>query len=188
MGDWTKFGQVSNICPIFVQFMSKFCICPIFVQSRVKCLIFVYYLSKVCTEKTNLSKNFNDGQNLDECLSNICPLFNRGWAKKQLVQPLSRYCQCQKFVQYLSNFFRQGFRDILSDFCPMFVHVQYLSMSKVCPTLKTTLVGYHSFTSTKIIWALHWISLSTRDIGLEQIRAISHSRCKRLSTPHYNRF
>ena len=45
MGDWTKFGQVSNICPIFVQFMSKFCICPIFVQSRVNCLIFVYYLS-----------------------------------------------------------------------------------------------------------------------------------------------
>ena len=31
-------------------------------------------------------------------------------------------------------------------------------------------------------------SLSTRDLGLEEISVISDSRCKRSSTPRYNRF
>ena len=128
----------------------------------------------------------------DKTWTNVCQIFVYYLTEVEQKSSLSNLCPDIVPVQSLSNicpiFFWHGFRDILSDFCPMFVHVQYLSMSKVCPTLKTTLVGYHSFTSTKIIWALHWISLSTRDIGLEQICAISHSRCKRRSTPHYNRF
>ena len=58
-----------------------------------------------------------------------------------------------------------------------------------------TITGMHCIIFKKFhiitLWGIHsvhWISLSTRDMGLEQIRAISDSRCKRRSTPRYNQF
>ena len=89
----------------------------------------------------------------DKTWTNVCPIFVHYLTEVEQKSSLSNLCPDIVPVQSLSNicpiFFWHGFRDILSDFCPMLVHVQYLSMSKVCPTLKTTLVGYPFFMGTK---------------------------------------
>ena len=127
---------MSNICPSFVQHLSKICKCPSFVKFFTNKWTIVNSLSNICPYFVQFLQFVQMFKHQRKIGQNYCQMFVQVLSKNKFLlwlQNVSIICPKFVLVQGLSNLMSNdlGNHTSLCE-CPNFV--QYLSMSKVCPT------------------------------------------------------
>ena len=126
---------MSNICPSFVQHLSKICKCPSFVKFFTNKWTIVNFLSNICPYFVQFLQFVQMFKHQRKIGQSYCQMFVQVLSKNKFLLWLQNVSIiCPKFV------FDQGLSNLMSNdlgnhtnFCECPNFVQYLSMPKVCP-------------------------------------------------------